>query len=87
MVVQEFSGFMKVPFGRELSWHVPFRQEPERSVLGIVGTHPGSFRMSDKQRGYGIRNSEEDTENQRLECLKVPKVHPGCELRICRLEC
>jgi hypothetical protein len=26
---------------------------------GILGTHPGSFRKSGKQRGYGIRNLEE----------------------------
>jgi len=59
-----------------VSGKVPFRQETERSVLGIVGTHPGSFRKSGKQRGYRIRNLEEDTENRRLECLKD-----------CRLEC
>jgi len=44
--------------------------------MGIVGTHPGSFRKSGKHRTYGIRNLEEGTENQMLECLKV-----------CKLEC
>jgi hypothetical protein len=44
--------------------------------MGIVGIHPGCFRKSGKQRTYRIRNLEEDTENQMLECLKV-----------CRLEC
>ena len=44
---------------------VPFRREPRRSKLGIVGTHPGSFRKSGKQRGYGIRNLEEGTEDGR----------------------
>jgi len=33
--------------------------------MGIVGTHPGSFRKSGKQRGYGIRNLEEGTEDGR----------------------
>ena len=35
------------------------------SRLGIVGTHPGSFRKSSKQRTYRIRNLEECTENGR----------------------
>jgi hypothetical protein len=35
------------------------------SELGIVGTHPGSFRKSGKQRSCGIRNLEEDTEDGR----------------------
>jgi len=33
--------------------------------MGRVGIHPGSFRKSGKQRGYGIRNLEEDTEDGR----------------------
>jgi hypothetical protein len=33
--------------------------------LGIVSTHPGSFRKSGKQRSCGIRNLEEDTEDGR----------------------
>ena len=33
--------------------------------MGIVGTHPGSFRKSGKQRAYKIRNLEECTENGR----------------------
>ena len=35
------------------------------SIVGIVGTHPGSFRKSGKQRAYRIRNLEEDTEDGR----------------------
>jgi hypothetical protein len=33
--------------------------------MGIVGTHPGSFRKSDKQRSCGIPNLEVCTENRR----------------------
>jgi hypothetical protein len=33
--------------------------------MGIVGTHPGSFRKSDNQRGCRIRNLEEHTEDKR----------------------
>ncbi len=43
---------------------VPF-SEQGRSSLGIVGTHPGSFRKSGKQRSCRIRNLEEDTEHGR----------------------
>ncbi len=53
------------------SMGVPFGGEQGGSNLGIVGTHPGSFRKSGKQRGYGIRNLEEDTENRRLERWNV----------------
>ena len=42
---------------------VPFYSEGGGPVLGIVGTHPGSFRKSGKQRGCRIRNLEEDTED------------------------
>ncbi len=39
--------------------------------MGIVGTHPGSFRKSGKQRSCGIWNLEEDTEDGRQgECWK-----------------
>ena len=31
--------------------------------MGIVGTHPGSFRKSGRQKTYTIRNLEECTEN------------------------
>src|SRR6266478_7007253 len=48
--------FIRVPFGREAAG---------RSRLGVVGTYPGSFRKSGKQRGCGIRNLEEDTEDGR----------------------
>src|SRR5712672_3154913 len=37
--------------------------EGSGSRMGIVGTHPGSFRKSGKQRRYGIRNLEEHTED------------------------
>ena len=33
--------------------------------MGIVGTHPGSFCKSGKQRAYRIRNLEEYTEDGR----------------------
>src|SRR5260370_17037263 len=48
--------FIRVPFGREAAGC---------SRLGIVGTHPSSFRKSGKQRGCRIRNLEEDTEDGR----------------------
>jgi hypothetical protein len=35
------------------------------SGMGIVGTHPGSFRKSGKQRSCGIRNLEEHTEKKK----------------------
>jgi len=59
--------FMRVPFGCE----------PGRSVLGIVGTHPGSFRKSGKQRGCRIRNLEEGTENRRPQRWKVEGLQVG----------
>jgi len=34
--------------------------------MGIVGTHPGSFRKSGKYRSYRIPNLEEDTELGRV---------------------
>ena len=46
---------MEVPFGGDREW-------PD---LGIVGTPPGSFRKSGKQRSCRIRNLEEDTEDGR----------------------
>jgi hypothetical protein len=49
----------------EVRLTVPFRREPERSVLGIQGTHPGGFRKSGKQRSCGIRNLEEDMKDGR----------------------
>ncbi len=44
---------------------VPFVGERGSSKVGIVGTHPGSFRKSGKQRSCRIRNLEEDTEDGR----------------------
>jgi hypothetical protein len=44
---------------------VPFGCERGSSKVGIVGTHAGSFRKSGKQRGYKIRNLEEDTEKRK----------------------
>jgi hypothetical protein len=37
----------------------------QRSRMGIVGIHPGSFRKSGKCRTYRIRNLEECTEDGR----------------------
>src|SRR5258708_38820376 len=42
-----------------------FQSRGVRTKLGIVGTHPGSFRKSGKQRGCGIRNLEVCTEDGR----------------------
>src|SRR5260370_24973 len=42
-----------------------FQSRVVRTKLGIVGTHPGSFRKSGKQRSCGIRNLEVRTENGR----------------------
>src|SRR5207249_6153628 len=36
--------------------------------MGIVGTHPGSFRKSGKHRAYRIRNLEVCTQNGRSSC-------------------
>jgi hypothetical protein len=55
--------------------------------MGIVGTHPGSFRKSGKYRTCGIRNLEEHTENGRGRIWRIQSVgntHPPrfSELRI-----
>jgi len=55
MVIVSDCEFMGVPFGGERGG----------SIVGIVGTHPGSFRKSGKQRSCRIRNLEEDTEHGR----------------------
>ena len=51
--------------------------------MGIVGTHPGSFRKSGKQRSCGIRKMEEYTEDWILtrdgEILRLAMLAPfGC---------
>jgi len=40
-------------------------RNPEVPRMGIVGTHPGSFRKSGKRRTCGIRNLEEGTEKRK----------------------
>src|SRR5216684_2425834 len=63
IVELEISGFMRVPFGHKRIVPVPTGAGTFR--FGNCWYTPRQFRKSGKQRGCGIRNLEEDTEDGR----------------------